>query len=129
MQASIGRSRPSRLFTAFALAWAVLWAGSLSGRASRCAHAGAERHRRELGWGGEDDGRRSTGARGVPLVGGEVGRVGRSVSAADIQARVSGASSRSTIAHLAILFGLTVGLAPTIPLFTVWLALRRGRWV
>lgn len=66
----------------------------------------------------------------IPLVGGDVGRVGRQVSAAGIDARRSGRSSRTAVENLATLLGVSIALVPTIPmiaLLIVTLRLARER--
>jgi hypothetical protein len=69
------------------------------------------------------------GLRSIPFVGGDVVRVGRRVSAAGIDARASGRSSRSAVDHLATVLGVSIALIPTIPmmvlfLVTLWLVRR-----
>jgi hypothetical protein len=55
----------------------------------------------------------------IPLVGGDVGRVGRQVSAAGIDARRSGRSSRTAVDNLATLLGVSIALVPTIPMIAL----------
>lgn len=61
----------------------------------------------------------------VPFVGGELGRIGRQVSAAGVSAQVSGRATKSTIDTLAILLGLAVGLIPVGPVVLLFFVLRR----
>jgi hypothetical protein len=70
------------------------------------------------------------GLSSIPFVGGDVGRVGRQVSAAGIDARRSGRSSRTAVDNLATLLGVSIALVPTVPmiaLLVVTLRLVRGR--
>jgi hypothetical protein len=70
------------------------------------------------------------GLSSIPFVGGDVGRVGRQVSAAGIDARRSGRSSRTAVDNLATLLGVSIALVPTVPmiaLFIVTLRLVRER--
>jgi hypothetical protein len=55
----------------------------------------------------------------IPFVGSEIARVGRRVSAAGVSAQVSGRSSRSAVRRLAIVLGLAVALAPSVPMLAV----------
>jgi hypothetical protein len=63
----------------------------------------------------------------LPLVGGDLGRIGRQVSATGVSAQVSGRSSRSTVDTVAILLGLAVGLGPVGPVVLLYVVLRRQR--
>ena len=68
------------------------------------------------------------GLRAIPFVGGDVARIGRQVSAAGLDARRSGRSSRTAVDNLATLLGVAVALVPTVPmiaLFVVTLRLTR----
>ena len=60
----------------------------------------------------------------IPLVGGRVGSLGAQAAAAGRSAETSGASSKTTIDQLAILFGLAIGLIPTVPLLALYIPLR-----
>ncbi|HET8527464.1 MAG TPA: hypothetical protein VFL60_01025 [Gaiellaceae bacterium] len=64
---------------------------------------------------------------GIPLVPGDIGRIGREVSAAGVSAEVNGRASKSTIDTLAVLLGLAVGLIPVGPVVLLFLLLRRTR--
>jgi hypothetical protein len=61
----------------------------------------------------------------IPFVGGDVADVGRRVSAAGIDARRSGRSSRTAIDNLAVLYGVTIALVPTIPMIALFVVARR----
>lgn len=63
----------------------------------------------------------------IPLVPGDIGRIGRQVSEAGVSAQVNGRASRSTVDTLAILLGLAVGLIPVGPVVLLFLLLRRTR--
>ena len=60
----------------------------------------------------------------IPLVGGQVGAFATQAVAAGRSAQSSGASSKTTIDQLAILFGLAIGMIPTIPLLSLYIPLR-----
>jgi hypothetical protein len=59
------------------------------------------------------------GLSSIPFVGGDVGRVGRQVSAAGIDARRSGRSSRIAVDNLATLLGVSIALVPTVPMIAL----------
>jgi hypothetical protein len=59
------------------------------------------------------------GLSSIPFVGGDVGRVGRQVSAAGIDARRSGRSSRTAVDNLATLLGVSIALVPTVPMIAL----------
>jgi hypothetical protein len=65
------------------------------------------------------------GLSSIPLVGGDVGRVGRQVSAAGIDARRSGRSSKTAVDNLATLLGVSIALVPTIPMIALLLVTLR----
>jgi len=71
------------------------------------------------------------GLSSIPFVGGDVGRVGRQVSAAGVDARRSGRASRTAVDNLATLLGVSIALVPTVPMIallivTLRLVRRRG---
>ena len=57
----------------------------------------------------------------IPLVGGRVGSLAAQAVSAGRSAQTSGASSKKTIDQLAILFGLAIGLIPTVPLLSLYI--------
>ena len=61
----------------------------------------------------------------IPLVGGDVGRIGRQVSAAGIDARRSGRSSRTAVDNLARLLGVSIALVPTVPMIALFVVTLR----
>lgn len=70
------------------------------------------------------------GLAGIPFVGGDVARVGRQVSAAGVSAQRSGRQSRTTVQGLGTLLGVSIALAPSVPmlaLFVVTVGLVRRR--
>jgi len=62
----------------------------------------------------------------IPIVGGNVERVGRQVTAAGDSAVRSGRDSRSAVDRLAILLGVAVGLIPTVPVLVLYALLSRA---
>ena len=65
------------------------------------------------------------GLRSIPFVGSDVARVGRRVSAAGVNARRSGRSSRSAVDSLATLFGVAIAVVPTVPMIALLVVTRR----
>ena len=63
----------------------------------------------------------------LPIVGERIVEVERRVQAQADLAIASGRSSRSNIAHLAVLIGVSVALMPTVPPLAGWLLLRPTR--
>ena len=63
----------------------------------------------------------------LPLVGERIVELERRVQAQADLAIASGRSSRSNIAHLAVLIGVSVALMPTVPPLAGWLLLRPTR--
>lgn len=59
------------------------------------------------------------GLSSIPFVGSDVGRVGRQVSAAGVDARRSGRSSRTAVDNLATLLGVSIALVPTVPMIAL----------
>ena len=59
------------------------------------------------------------GLSSIPFVGGDVGRVGRQVSAAGVDARRSGRASRTAVDNLATLLGVSIALVPTVPMIAL----------
>jgi hypothetical protein len=72
----------------------------------------------------EHPGRRRASA--IPFLGDDIGRVGRQVAAARVSATRGGRSSRSTVDRLAIMFGLAIGLIPTVPVLALYVLLSRA---
>jgi hypothetical protein len=60
----------------------------------------------------------------LPFVGGSIARLAAQAIAAGATARASGASTATTIDQLAVLFGIAIGLIPTVPLLALYLPLR-----
>ena len=65
------------------------------------------------------------GLQSIPFVGGDVGRVGRRVSIAGVDARRSGRSSRSAVDSLATLLGVAIGVVPTVPMIALYVVTLR----
>lgn len=59
------------------------------------------------------------GLRSIPFVGSDVARIGREVSAAGVDARRSGRSSRSSVDGLATLLGVAIAVVPTVPMIAL----------
>lgn len=61
------------------------------------------------------------GLRSIPLVGGDVARIGREVSVAGGNAQRSGRSSRSAVDGLSTLLGVAIAVVPTVPMLVLFL--------
>jgi hypothetical protein len=72
----------------------------------------------------EEAGQALQGLDGVPFVGEDVGDVGERTERAGASARVSGRSSRESVESLSLLLGVSIAVAPTLPLLTLYLAMR-----
>jgi len=60
----------------------------------------------------------------LPFVGGRISDLAAQAVAAGASARASGASTATTVDHLAVLLGLAIALVPTVPLLALYLPLR-----
>ena len=65
---------------------------------------------------------------GVPFVGDDVGEVGERTERAGRSARLSGSSSRESIESLSLLLGVSIAVAPSLPLVLLYLPMRIA-WV
>ncbi|HEX2045363.1 MAG TPA: hypothetical protein VHF23_07040 [Gaiellaceae bacterium] len=61
---------------------------------------------------------------GVPFVGEDVARVGERTERAGQSARVSGSSSRESVESLSVLLGVSIAVAPSLPLLALYLPMR-----
>jgi hypothetical protein len=61
---------------------------------------------------------------GVPFVGEDVGDVGERTERAGESARLSGRSSRESVESLSVLLGVSIAVAPTLPLLALYLPMR-----
>ncbi|MGH3031706.1 MAG: hypothetical protein ACRDNE_13280 [Gaiellaceae bacterium] len=61
---------------------------------------------------------------GVPFVGEDVGDVGERTERAGESARLSGGSSRESVESLSVLLGVSIAVAPTLPLLALYLPMR-----
>lgn len=68
------------------------------------------------------------GLRSLPLVGSDVRRVADQAREAGRSAIVSGRRTRGRVGTLAVLLGVGVGAAPTVPVLVLYLAFRRRRY-
>jgi hypothetical protein len=62
----------------------------------------------------------------LPFVGGRISQLAAQAVAAGASARVSGASTATTVDHLAVLLGIAIALIPTVPLLALYVPLRLG---
>jgi hypothetical protein len=62
----------------------------------------------------------------LPFVGGQLSHLAAQAIDAGASARTSGASTASTVDRLAILFGISIALIPTVPLLALYLPLALG---
>ena len=61
---------------------------------------------------------------GIPFIGSRLHSMQVRVHAAAVQAKASGASSRSTIDDLSVLLAVAIALVPTVPVIAVYLLYR-----
>lgn len=61
---------------------------------------------------------------GVPFVGEDVTRVGERTEQAGESARLSGRSSRESVESLSVLLGVSIAVAPSLPLLALYLPMR-----
>lgn len=61
---------------------------------------------------------------GVPFIGGNVREVGERTARAGASARTSGRSSRDSIESLSVLLGVSIAVAPTLPLLLLYAPMR-----
>jgi hypothetical protein len=76
----------------------------------------------------EEAGRALQELEGLPFVGGDVGAVGERTERAGESAQASGRSSRESVESLSVLLGISIALAPTLPLLALYLPMRIG-WI
>lgn len=62
----------------------------------------------------------------LPFVGGQIATLAAQAIATGASARASGASTAATADQLAVLFGIAIGLIPTLPLLALYLPLLVG---
>ena len=61
---------------------------------------------------------------GVPFVGEDVGAIGERTERAGESARLSGRSSRESVESLSVLLGISIAVAPSLPLLALYLPMR-----
>lgn len=72
----------------------------------------------------EEAGRALQSLDGVPFVGEDVARVGERTEQAGESARISGRSSRESVESLSLLLGVSIAVAPSLPLLALYLPMR-----
>jgi hypothetical protein len=120
-----GRTVLLRTLFVFAAVWTLVWVGvgiwtihevkALRQLSETVIQSGAAVH---------ETGDALQGLRALPLVGEEAGRVGGRVSAAGVSAERSGRSSRTSVDRLAVLLGVAIAVAPTVPMLVLLLVAR-----
>ena len=121
-----GRTVLLRVLFVFAAVWTAVWVGigiwtvhevkALRQLSETVVESGAAVH---------ETGDALQGLKALPLVGEEAGRVGRRVTAAGVSAERSGRSSRASVDRLAVLLGVAIAVAPTVPMLALVLVARR----
>jgi hypothetical protein len=115
-----------RLLGVFVLVWTVVWIlvgiwtrheiGTLRQLSTTVVTSGAAV---------QQTGDALQGLRSIPFVGGDVARIGRQVSAAGVDAKRSGRSSRTAVGNVATLLGIAIAIVPTVPMIALLLVTMR----
>jgi hypothetical protein len=107
--------------------WAAFWIGTAAYTAYEVASLRTLSHTVvKAGAATESTGHALTVISHLPFVGGRIGDLAAQAIAAGASARSSGASTATTIDHLAVLFGIAIALVPTVPLLALYLPLLLG---
>src|SRR4029078_13540607 len=115
-----------RLNVALAI-WAAFWIGIAAWTAYEVAALRTLGHTVvKAGAATESTGHALAAVGHLPFVGGEISHLAAQAVAAGASARVSGASTATTIDQLAILLGIAIALIPTVPLLALYVPLRVG---
>jgi hypothetical protein len=115
-----------RLNIALAI-WAAFWIGIAAWTAYEVAALRTLSHTVvKAGAATESTGHALAAVGHLPFVGGEISHLAAQAVAAGASARVSGASTATTIDQLAILLGIAIALIPTVPLLALYVPLRLG---
>ena len=113
-----------RLNVALAI-WAAFWIGIAAYTAYEVAALRALSHTVvKAGTATESTGHALAAIGQLPFVGGRIAALAAQAIAAGASARVSGASTATTIDQLAVLLGIAIALIPTVPLLALYLPLR-----
>ena len=112
-----------RLNVALAI-WTVFWIGIAAYTAYEVAALRALSHTVvKAGKATESTGHALAAVGHLPFVGDRIGSLAAQAVAAGASARASGASTATTVDHLAVLFGIAIALIPTVPLLVLYLPL------
>lgn len=123
------RPAARRLLDLAVLAWAVAWAvvGLLVAREVK-GLTDLSRTVTAAGYALQEAGGALGSLEGVPFLGEDVGEVGERTERAGRSARESGRSSRESIESLSVLLGISIALAPSLPLIVLYLPMRLA-WI
>jgi hypothetical protein len=123
------RPAARRLLDAAIILWAAAWivVGLLVAREVR-GLADLSRTVTAAGYALQEAGNTLGTLEGVPFVGEDVGDVAERTERAGRSARESGRSSRESVESLANLLGLSIALAPSLPLIALYLPMRLA-WI
>jgi len=123
------RPAARRLLDAAIILWAAAWivVGLLVAREVR-GLADLSRTVTAAGYALHEAGSTLGTLEGVPFVGEDVGDVAERTERAGRSARESGRSSRESVESLATLLGLSIALAPSLPLIALYLPMRLA-WI
>lgn len=115
-----------RLNVALAI-WAVFWIAVAAWTAYEVAALRTLSHTVvKAGTATESTGHALAAVGSLPFVGDRISHLAGQAVAAGASARVSGASTATTIDRLAVLLGIAIALIPTVPLLALYLPLRIG---
>lgn len=119
------RPAARRLLDLAVLLWAVAWVivGLLVAREVR-GLTDLSRTVTAAGYALQEAGGALGSLEGVPFVGEDVGDVAERTERAGRSARESGRSSRESVESLSILLGISIALAPSLPLIALYLPMR-----
>ncbi|HJQ73809.1 MAG TPA: hypothetical protein VJ814_02910 [Gaiellaceae bacterium] len=112
-----------RLNVALAI-WAAFWIGIAAYTAYEVAALRTLSHTVvKAGAATESTGHALEAVGHLPFVGGRISSLAQQAIAAGASARASGASTGTTIDHLAVLLGIAIALIPTVPLLALYVPL------
>lgn len=119
------RPATRRLLDVFVLAWAAAWVvvGVLVARQVE-GLTDLSRTVTVAGYALEEAGGALRSLDRLPLVGEDVAEVGERTERAGASARASGRSSRESIEALSLLLGISIAVAPSLPLIALYLPMR-----
>jgi hypothetical protein len=118
-------ARAMRLLNVAIVLWAAFWIAIAAYTAYEVAALRTlSRTIVKAGAATESTGHALAALNAIPFLGARIGSLAHQAIVAGASARASGASTGTSIDHLAILLGIAIGLIPTVPLLALYLPLR-----